>query len=436
MPSQSAPPQPVVYRWLVFAVLAAAYVLVYFHRTSPAVVALDLMADLQVGAAATGLLASAYFYPYALMQLPAGLLSDSWGPRKSITLFFALAGLGSLMFGLAGSLGLAMLARVLVGLGVGMVFVPTMKILTRWFRREEFARAMGLLMALGGVGVYTAAGPLAWLSKLIGWRGSFLSIGAVTLLLAVVIWLVVRNTPQEKGYAPLADPAADPGAPSAIGLGQGIKMVLKSPRFWPLAVWFFFTPGGVFFSFGGLWGGPYLMQVYGLSKTQAGGILNMLAVGMILGSPLWSWVSDKVLVSRKKLILITSAATVLLMLPLVLATDKMSLPMLYGWCFLLSLCTSAIVVVAFTSTKELFPVAIAGTATGLVNLPPFLGGAIMQPVLGWLLELQAPAATTYSATVYGRAFILYLVSAVISLLAACFMKDTLRRSPVGQGKRA
>jgi sugar phosphate permease len=428
MTSQALAKQPVVYRWLVFAVLALAYLLVYFHRTSPAVVALDMMADLQVGAAATGLLASAYFYPYALMQIPAGLLSDSWGPRKTITVFFALAGLGSILFGLAGSLSTAIAARVLVGLGVAMLFVPTMKVLTHWFKREEFARAMGILMAVGGAGVFAAAGPLAWLSKTIGWRGSFMAIGAVTLVLAAVVWLVVRNTPAELGYASPDQMAADQPEKEAIGMWQGMKMVLSNRHFWPLAIWFFATPGGVFFSFGGLWSGPYLMQVYGMDKTQAGGIMGMLAVGMIVGSPIMSWVSDKVLVSRKKLILITSSCTVLLMLPLVLATGIMPTPLLYVWFFLLGVCTSAVVVVAFTSAKELFPVAIAGTATGLVNLPPFVGGAVMQPVLGWLLELQAPEATIYSAQVYGRAFILYLVLSLISLVAAFFLKDTLRRS--------
>ncbi len=429
MNSQVPAKQPVFYRWLVFTVLALGYLLVYFHRTSPAVVALDMMADLQVGAAATGLLASAYFYPYALMQIPAGLLSDSWGPRKTISVFFALAGLGSILFGLAGSLATAIAARVLVGLGVAMLFVPTMKALTKWFKHEEFARAMGILMAVGGAGVFAAAGPLAWLSQQIGWRGSFMTIGGATLILAALVWLLVRNTPQELGYAAPNEPETLQAQPEAIGLWQGMKMVLSSRHFWPLAIWFFFTPGGVFFSFGGLWAGPYLMQVYGLSGTQAGGVLSMLAVGMIVGSPILSWISDKVLVSRKKLILITSSCTVLLMLPLVFATGAMSLPLLYVWFFLLSVCTSAVVVVAFTSAKELFPVAIAGTSTSLVNLPPFVGGAVMQPVLGWLLEVQAPAATAYGATQYGRAFILYLVLSLISLVAAFFLKDTLKRSP-------
>ena len=77
------------YRWIVFCLLAIGYLLVYFHRLCPAVVALDMQADLQTSGALLGFLAAAYFYPYALMQLPSGLLSDSWGPRKTITVLIS-----------------------------------------------------------------------------------------------------------------------------------------------------------------------------------------------------------------------------------------------------------------------------------------------------------------------------------------------------------
>ena len=116
--------KPSAYRWIVFSLLAFGYLLVYFHRLCPAVVALDMQTDLQTSGALLGFLAAAYFYPYALMQLPSGLLSDSWGPRKTITVFFALAGAASILLGMVGSLRLAILARILVGLGVAMLFEP------------------------------------------------------------------------------------------------------------------------------------------------------------------------------------------------------------------------------------------------------------------------------------------------------------------------
>ena len=420
--------KPSRYRWVVFCLLAFGYLLVYFHRLCPAVVALDMQADLHASGALLGFLAAAYFYPYALMQLPSGLLSDSWGPRKTITVFFALAGSASIFLGIVESMGLAILARILVGLGVAMLFVPTMKVMTNWFKTEEFSRMTGILMAVGGLGAYTASRPLAWLSDKIGWRGSFVAIGAATLVVAAAIWFLVRNTPQDMGLPAVNRPAQDSfGKAKAIGLAQGMKMVLSSGPFWVLAAWFFFS-FSIFFSFGGLWGGPYLMHVYGLSKAEAGNILGMLALAMIVGSPFFSWLSDKVFRSRKKVIVLASFITLGLTIPLAFFPDAMNRPTLYLLCFLLGMFNSAVVVVAFTSAKELFPVEIAGTSVGLVNLFPFLGGAVAPPILGAILEAQGKTATGYSAEAYSSAFLLYFLSALLALGAACFITETMKKT--------
>lgn len=432
MAKQTSPARRSAYRWVVFALLAAGYFLVYFHRLCPSVVALDLMRDLKAGAALMGWLGSAYFYPYALMQLPAGLLSDSWGPRRTITVFFLLAGAASVLFGLASSVGWAIFDRMLVGLGISMLFVPTMKVLTRWFRADEFARMAGILMAVGGAGALFATTPLALLSAALGWRGSFIAIGVITLALAVAIWFLVRNTPEEFGLPAIEEPGPKPDSDApkapAISLWQGVGMVLGAFRFWPLAIWFFFTLG-IFFSFGGLWGGPYLMHVHGLTKPQAGNVLSMLAWALIIGSPFISWLSDKVLHSRKKILVTTSLIMVFLMAILAFWPEVLSVPMMYAWCFMMSLTGSAVVVISFTSSKELFPVEIAGTAVGLVNLFPFLGGAVMQPVVGMVLEAQGrTAAGTFSPETYGKAFLLYFFASLIALAAALLSKETLKKA--------
>ena len=416
------------YRWLVFCLLAVAYLLVYFHRLSPAVVALDMMKDLSAGAAIMGLLGSAYFYPYALMQIPAGLLSDSWGPRRTITLSFILAGVASIIFGMSKNVGMAIFARVLVGLGVSMLFVPTMKVLTQWFKRREFAMMTAVLMTVGGLGVMVASAPLAYLSQLVGWRGSFIGIGVITLALAAAIWFLVRNSPQELGMPPAEEIPAGPGGGQveAISLKEGMKMVLSRPSFWALAAWFFFTCG-IFFTFGGLWGGPYLTHVYGLSKTQTGNVLSMLALAMIFGSPFLGYLSDRVIHSRKKVLVATSVVILILTSALAFRPAGFSLPMMYVFCFLLSLCASAVVVVGFTMCKELFPTRIAGTSVGMINFFPFLGGAVMQPVFGWILEKQAASGGQYTADDYGRAFLIFLGAAVIGFIAACLTEETIKK---------
>ena len=196
--------------WCIFWILAAGYVLVYFHRTSTAVVAGDMRRDLAAGGTLLGFLAAAYFYPYTVMQLPAGLLSDSWGPRKTISVFFAIAAAGSFLLGAAPSAGWALAGRVLVGAGVAMLFVSTMKVLAEWFERRHFALMTGILMAMGGVGLLVAAAPLAFLSSLIGWKGSFVVVGAFTAVMAGLVWAVVRDRPSEGGLKAIEDRSGPP----------------------------------------------------------------------------------------------------------------------------------------------------------------------------------------------------------------------------------
>jgi sugar phosphate permease len=410
------------YRWLIFWILAIGYILVYFHRLCPAVVAVDMMKDLNTTGALTGFLAAAYFYPYAFMQLPAGLLSDSWGPRNTITFFFIVAVAGSIVLGMATRVSWAIFGRALVGLGVAMLFVPTMKILAEWFAAAEFTLMTSILMAMGGIGSLTATTPMALFSNRFGWRAAFLSVGALTLILTVLVWRFVRDRPADLGWASAAGGAGQK-AP-AIGLFQGLQKVAGCRHFWPLAVWFFFD-AAIFFTFGGLWGGPYLIHVYGMSKSQAGQVLSLLAIGLIVGSPLLGFLSNQVFRARKPVIVLSSLIVVGLTAALAFYTDRIPIAGLYLICLGLGMFASSTVVVAFTATKELFPIQIAGTATGLVNIFPFAGGAVMQPVLGLVLEQHGRINGAFVPSGYRQAFGLLFGSALIALISSLFLKETL-----------
>lgn len=441
-PGQAATPGRVsttvdamTYRWLVFGILAAGYILVYFHRLCPAVVAVDMMRDLETGGALLGLLGSAYFYPYAIMQLPAGLLADSWGPRRTITLFTLVAVVGSLCLGMAPSVEMAIFGRILVGLGVSMLFVPTMKILTEWFQPREFARMTGLLLAMGGIGSLCSTTPLALLTGWLGWRMAFMVVSLLTLILAGLVWLIVRDRPSDLGWKRASGMATSRS--EEICLAAGVKQVLSHRCFWPLAAWFFFQ-SAVFFSFGGLWGGPYLQHIHGLDRAQAGQILSMLAIGLIFGSPLQTWLSNNLFRGRKPVLVLSSIITVGIATLLAVATAELSHTLLGLLCLLLGMFTSASVVIGFSAAKELFPDRIAGTSIGLINLFPFAGGAVFQPVLGTILERTNTTGTGYTAEAYHAAFSCLLICAVMALFASLLVKETLKEGgceTVGQGQK-
>ncbi len=416
------------YRWLVLGIMALAFSFVYFHRLCPAVVAVDLQKTFEASGGVMGILASAYFYPYAVMQFPAGLLSDSIGPRKTVTVFLTIAGLGSLLFGFASGIGTAIAARIMVGVGVSMVFIPAMKVFSQWFRVTEFAFVTAILNVMGGVGALSAATPLAFVAGSLGWRAGFELIGIGTLIMAVLVWIFVRNRPQDKGWPSIAEiDYGGPGnvtPPVGLSLWQGARTVITEKYFWPLAVWFFFDCG-IFFGFGALWAGPYLMQVYGLSRAEVGSMLNMVAVALIVASPLISALSDKVLYSRKKVMMITSTVLVGEFLLLSIFPSGLSKPMLYAAIFIMAACSAAIVVIAFTTAKELFPVEIAGTSTGTVNLFPFLGGGLFQPGIGWILDsYPGSVAGEYSLAGYRVMLMVLLAAAIICLISTFMMKET------------
>ncbi|MBN2160023.1 MAG: MFS transporter [Spirochaetes bacterium] len=412
------------YRYAIFWVLAVSYILVYFHRLCAAVVAVDMMEDLKTGGALMGMLGAAYYYPYAAMQLPAGLLSDAWGARRTITLFFGIAAVGSIVLGLAPSLSWAIAGRTLVGIGVAMLFVPTLKILSEWFREREFARMTGLLIAMGGVGTLSATFPLALLSNEVGWRNSFVIIGLITMICALLIWILVLDKPGDAGFPPVRkEPPA--GGP-AITVASAVKLVVSHPRFWTISLWFFFNCV-IFFAFSGLWGGPYLMHVHGLTKTESGNILSMIAAGMIIGSSALSYLSDRVFRARKPVIVISSVISLMITAVLAFHTADISVAGLYALCFIMGVFNNAIVTIGFTATKELFPIRIAGTSTGLVNLFPFLGGALAQPFLGYLLERRGRSGDAFLLAGYQDAFLALFISGVIALAASFFIKETMRK---------
>jgi len=415
------------FRWLVFFILSLAYFLVYFHRLSLSVVANDLVKDFQTTAGTIGMLGSIYFYCYAIMQLPAGLLSDSIGPRKTVTFFLIIASAGSIFFGFAPNIETAFAGRVMVGLGVSMVFIPAMKILSQWFRAREFALMAGILNAVGGAGVLAATWLLALMVARFGWRVSFEMIGACTLIIVVLAWLIVRDQPADKGFPTLAEidnkGKEAPAPANQIGLWEGARRVVSEKYFWPLALWYFFDCG-IFFGFGALWSGPYLMHVYGMTRAEAGAVLSMIAWGMIVGSPVLGFLSDRILKSRKKVFVFCTSGLTLLLLFFCIFPSDLSRITLYVLFFIFSICASCIVAIGFTMTKELFPVEIAGTSVGTVNLFPFLGGAVFMPILGKVLDAYPKSTAGYSVDAYSMILLILFGTSLAALVCTLVMKET------------
>ncbi|GFK94328.1 putative sulfoacetate transporter SauU [Fundidesulfovibrio magnetotacticus] len=412
------------YRSTVFASLALAYMLVTFHRLCPAVTAVDMMRDLHAGGGLIGALSGAFFYSYALMQLPAGLLADSWGARKATSAFFLVAAAGAACMGLAPDAGWAMAGRVLVGVGMSMIWVSTLKTLAEWYRPERFAAMTGLLVACGGLGSLLASAPLAWVAQTAGWRNAFLGLAVVSVCVSALLWLVVRDTPAQAGFKGQDAPHGLP--PGRQALWPGVRAVLSNRWGWLLAAWLLLD-NGVFFSLAGLWAGPYLSHVHGLPPGASGLALSMFSVGLITGGPLMSAFSTRLLKSRKKALAICAGCLSVLMGVFWLLPDGLPVPAVFALFYLVGVTGGATPVVAFTSVKELFPVSLAGTAVGIMNSFPFVGGALFQPLLGAVLEANGrDASGAFTVEGYRTVFLVLFVTALLLTAVCLSLRETYR----------
>ncbi len=410
----------IAYRYFICLLIFLCYVLVFFHRLCPAVIALDIQSSFGISGTLLGLLGSAYFYSYAFMQLPTGLMADSWGPRKTVAVFFVLAGIGSILMGISPNLPLAIVGRILVGVGVSTVFVCNFKLLSEWFSVRQFVIMGGVFMTMGGIGALISSAPLAWISNMIGWRMTLIAVGSVTLVMAVLVYAFVRNRPSDRGLPPITETQGE--TETSIGLMKSLSMVITSVRFWPIAAWAFCVVG-MSFAVGGLWGGPYLMEVYGLSKTAAGGVLSTFAFALILGSPLLGWLANRF--GRRPVLLGCSVLMLIVSVLLSWFVDRMAVPVLYVLFFCFFLSGGAVGPILATVAKESFPIVISGTSVGMVNIFPFIGAAVFQVLMGAVLSGGNHGQIIYSVTGFRHMFLICLAGAVVSLVVAFFVRETL-----------
>ena len=196
----------------VFFLFALGYFLSYFYRSANAVLAKDLSQELGLGPAELGFMTSLFYLAFAAAQLPLGGLLDRVGPRAVTPALLLVAALGSVVFGLAQSFAVLALGRALIGVGMAAALMGSMRAFSLWFPRN-YATVSTLLVGLGATGGLMAATPLALLKEALGWRGVFLLGAFVVALVALALYLGVRNTP------PARPPPGGCSAPPGRGRG-------------------------------------------------------------------------------------------------------------------------------------------------------------------------------------------------------------------------
>jgi sugar phosphate permease len=321
---------------------------------------------------------------------------------------------------------MATLGRVLIGLGVSSMFISLMKLNSVWFHDRHYGTVAGFSLMLGNMGSVLAATPLVWAVTQTSWRNVFSAVGLFSIVLAVLVWLLVRNSPGEAGLPSMRELEGKESHQRHQGHWyDGLRAVMKNRASWP-GFWPNLGVGGSLFAFAGLWGVPYLRDVYGMERSVAANHTMLLLLSFAIGAMLMGLFSDR-LGKRVPVIVGGIGVYVLCWLPMVFAWH-MPMTLSYTLFAFMGLGASGFTL-TWASAKEVNPPALSGMATSVVNTGTFLGAAILQPLAGWVMDQGwsgnlVAGARVYSEQNYQAGLGIMFVFAVIGLIGAMTIRET------------
>jgi sugar phosphate permease len=376
-------------RWFIFAVCAIIFFLSQLYRTSNAIIAPSLIRDLSLDSNGIGIISAAFFYSFALTQIPIILFIDKTGPRKLMTILSIIGIIGAIIFSFSEGFVSALTGRLLLGIGMSCALMGSLKLLSDWFPPNLFATFSGLLMAVGTFGNMMSTTPLAIMVENWGWRMSIQGIALFHLVATMAFYLIVRDRPSDGNHE-----GKTPDAKTSGPAFFNISHLLKTKDYWLISVGTF-VRYGTFAALQALWAGPLLLVVLKYRPFQAGNIILAMNIGMIIGSPLWGIISDRFLHTRKwvavsGLLLMGFATLILSQVREGCATS------ITGAIFFSIGLFTATGQLMYAHIKELFPSNMTGTALTGINFFTMIGSAVFLQGLGVLMQ------TLYPTTSFGQ----------------------------------
>jgi len=404
------------YRWVIFIILLGAYFLVYFQRNLPATLDTTIVDDLGEGIAT--LWAAAYFFVYAGLQLPVGLMTDRIGPRKVLTVALMVTTLGTFTISLADSFLVLMIGKIIMSCGMACIYVPITKIIVLWFVKRDYAKLNGFVIAAGNLAGIMAAEPARILLDSIGWRGLFVLIGIATITLTILCVAFVRNRPRDIGsreiYEIYPEEMHAHEVYDKVPLRAGIATTVRGGRaFWMPAISYFFVFGTMML-FQGRWMVKYFNSVYDFAVAGTV-LLTLLAIGKLISTASASTVARKMGSKRRTMLCANVGYLAMWGLIWAFAGD---VNVLWFWAFvsfMFGFC-SGFMSLGFAQSREWFASSISGTAVALYNTMVFLGGGILQTVSIFVINEKAPILSQFTA-MWGIAFVCVAIACVMTFLS-------------------
>ena len=403
-----------------WAIPVALFLVAFFHRVAPGVLAKDLMQAFGATGALLGLLSSTYFYAYAGFMIPGGVLIDAYGVRRVVSAGGVVMGIGTLAMAGATASWMLFVGRFLVGMGATVTFVGVLKIASVWFPASRFGTLSALTATVGILGALIATAPLAWLAAVSGWRGAFALVGAGTLAAAGVCAWLVRDHPAG------VSPSFAPARAELSTVAPGILKVLGNRHTWAPFLTFFFLYSALQNLL--LWVVPFLRDAYGLSATTAAGYASAPSLALLVAAPSTGWLSDRILHRRKAPYTMLTSGLVGLWVMLVLTLGSLPLWGIFALFFGMGIFSGAFVL-TWPIGREVNPPHLAGVAVAVVNLGGFLGAAVTQAFLGAVLDARwtgemVGGARAYPIEAYRATFTICAAFVLASALLSLLLKET------------
>ena len=418
--AKNQPLNPVRYMfhaWIIWLLSALFMCYKYAIEVSPSIMTPELMRAFSLTGTQMGNLAAAYFYAYLIMQIPAGILIDRWGPQRITSTAIALCGLGALIFSRADSTWIACLGRFISGVGGAFAAVSCLKLITTWFPSTKFAFMAGLMMSVGMLGAVGGQGPLSVFVQSLEWRTAMQIISGGGFLLAVVFALIVRDKAPHH-HAPAT-------SSKSFNIFKSLKSILRNRQSWYLSFYsgFAFAPVS---TFGGLWGVPYLTQAHAVNPHAAAQASSLIFLGFALGCPLFGWFSDYI--KKRRAVMFWGTFLAAICLTCVIYLPSLPFSLIAIGLFFFGFFISSFLL-CFTMIKELQYVSLAATSIGFMNAFDALFGAFSDPLTGKILDSNWTGAVNdgarvFSISAYHIALGILIVYLVLSLFLIKFIRET------------
>lgn len=405
--------------WAAWFLASLFFFYAFATRVSPSVMVDALMRDFMLSAAIVGNLSAIYFYVYASMQIPIGIMLDKFGPARLLTGGALVAGAGCALFAVSDSVTVAYLGRLLIGAGAASSWIGALAVIAQNFPHQRFAVLAGGTQTFGMLGATMGQAPLSLVVESHGWRTAMWSLAAMGVVLGVLIFIILRNR-------------VSPHARS-IGTSEAIRTAARNPQTWLCAL-FGMAMVGPLVAFAGLWAVPYLMQVHGMERTDAATLASMMFLAWAAGSPILGGISDHL--RKRKIIMVVGGFSATLLLCTLPFLEHAPLAVMAGLILAIGLSSSAYVV-GITLARESNPEEISGTVLGLVNTCVIASGAVLQPLIGYVLDqhwtgVTAEGARLYPPEAFAWGLAVLPVVCGMGALAALLARDAPERAGVAR----